>query len=220
MPRHQSVTPSVATPLDVPVTPRNAGMPLELEWVQEVRVNPARSDARLRARRTVKKEWQAAWLLRAVTLMDLTSRRATTSDGSVGSVTGAAPGSHRLPVMHARRLPSRWPLSASTIDSSDRDRALEGSIQWPRFPLVSLPGSHPSSGAWRKSGLRRRRREGDRRRDHPGSCADRELGRSVRRGPGNTGCLRRAHQDHSRQGAGAAECRPASLVCMFGRADT
>src|SRR5262249_34775942 len=63
-------------PLDVPVAPRNPGMPLELDWVEEMRVNRSaveRRAATLRTRRTVKKQWQAAWLLRAVTLVDLTT---------------------------------------------------------------------------------------------------------------------------------------------------
>jgi deoxyribose-phosphate aldolase len=61
-------------------------MPLELEWVEEVRVNRSaveRRAATLRTRRTVKKEWQAAWLLRAVTLMDLTT---LSSDDTAGRV--------------------------------------------------------------------------------------------------------------------------------------
>lgn len=55
---------------------RNPGMPLELDWVREVRVNRSaveRRAATLGTRRTVKKAWQAGWLLRAVTLMDLTT---------------------------------------------------------------------------------------------------------------------------------------------------
>ena len=55
---------------------RNPGMPLELDWVREVRVNRSAVERRastLGTRRTVKKAWQAAWLLRAVTLMDLTT---------------------------------------------------------------------------------------------------------------------------------------------------
>src|ERR1700739_752018 len=55
---------------------RNAGIPLDLNWVQEVRVNTSAVERRAQtqvARRTVKKEWQAAWLLRAITCMDLTT---------------------------------------------------------------------------------------------------------------------------------------------------
>jgi deoxyribose-phosphate aldolase len=54
----------------------NLGIPLNLDWVREVRVNTSAIDRRaqsLAARRTVKKDWQAAWLLRAITCMDLTT---------------------------------------------------------------------------------------------------------------------------------------------------
>lgn len=55
---------------------RNSGIPLDLNWIQEVRVNTSAVERRTQsqvARRTVKKEWQAAWLLRAITCMDLTT---------------------------------------------------------------------------------------------------------------------------------------------------
>ncbi len=54
----------------------NIGLPLDLHWVQEVRVNTSAVERRAQsqvARRTVKKEWQAAWLLRAISCMDLTT---------------------------------------------------------------------------------------------------------------------------------------------------
>ena len=54
----------------------NRGMPLNLEWVKQVRVNTSAVERRAQthvARRTVKKQWQAAWLLRAITCMDLTT---------------------------------------------------------------------------------------------------------------------------------------------------
>ena len=61
-------------------------MPLELDWVEEVRVNRSAVERRattLRTRRTVKKEWQAAWLLRAITLMDLTTLSGDDTPGNV-----------------------------------------------------------------------------------------------------------------------------------------
>jgi deoxyribose-phosphate aldolase len=54
----------------------NQGIPLNLDWVEDVRVNTSAVERRAQshvARRTVKKEWQAAWLLRAITCMDLTT---------------------------------------------------------------------------------------------------------------------------------------------------
>ncbi|CAN5803632.1 deoxyribose-phosphate aldolase [soil metagenome] len=55
---------------------RNPGTELELDWVLEQRVNRSAVERRAETigkRRTVKKEWQAAWLLKAITLMDLTT---------------------------------------------------------------------------------------------------------------------------------------------------
>ncbi len=54
----------------------NRGIPLNMDWVEKVRVNTSaveRRAATLCARRTVKKENQAAWLLRAIACMDLTT---------------------------------------------------------------------------------------------------------------------------------------------------
>jgi deoxyribose-phosphate aldolase len=65
---------------------RNPGMPFELDWVREVRVNRSaveRRAATLGTRRTVKKEWQAAWLLKAVTLIDLTTLSGDDTPGRV-----------------------------------------------------------------------------------------------------------------------------------------
>jgi len=54
----------------------NRRMKLELDWVEEVRVNTSaveRRAATIGTRRSVKKDWQAAWLLRAIACMDLTT---------------------------------------------------------------------------------------------------------------------------------------------------
>ena len=64
----------------------NAGIPLNLDWVREVRVNTSAVERRAQsqtARRTVKKEWQAAWLLRAITCMDLTTLSGDDTDERV-----------------------------------------------------------------------------------------------------------------------------------------
>lgn len=56
--------------------PRNPGMELDLGWVMDVRVNLSATERRiatLPGRRTVKKDPQAAWLLKALTCIDLTT---------------------------------------------------------------------------------------------------------------------------------------------------
>jgi deoxyribose-phosphate aldolase len=64
----------------------NPGMPLNLDWVMNARVNRSaveRRTATLPARRSVKKEWQAAWLLRAITCIDLTTLAGDDTPGRV-----------------------------------------------------------------------------------------------------------------------------------------
>ena len=66
--------------------PRNAGQPLDLDVVRAIRVNRSAAERRaatIPTRRTVKKEWQAAWLLKAITLMDLTTLAGDDTAGNV-----------------------------------------------------------------------------------------------------------------------------------------
>ena len=55
---------------------RNPGIPFSLDWLKGVRVNRSAVERRvstIATRRSIKKEWQAAWLLKTVTLIDLTT---------------------------------------------------------------------------------------------------------------------------------------------------
>jgi deoxyribose-phosphate aldolase len=76
---------AIATLGGHPLLP-NHGIPLDLNWIQEVRVNTSAVERRTQsqvARRTVKKDWQAAWLLRAITCMDLTTLSGDDTDERV-----------------------------------------------------------------------------------------------------------------------------------------
>jgi deoxyribose-phosphate aldolase len=64
----------------------NRGIPLNLDWIENVRVNTSAVERRaqtLVTRRTVKKDWQVAWLLRAITCMDLTTLSGDDTDERV-----------------------------------------------------------------------------------------------------------------------------------------
>ena len=69
------------------VDPRNPGVALDLDWVMRATANRSaieRRAASLPGRRSVKKAYQAAWLCRAVTCIDLTT---LAGDDTVGRVT-------------------------------------------------------------------------------------------------------------------------------------
>lgn len=66
--------------------PRNTGTDLRIDLVESITVNRSaveRRAATLPGRRTVKKEWQAAWLLRAIECIDLTTLSGDDSPGNV-----------------------------------------------------------------------------------------------------------------------------------------
>lgn len=66
--------------------PRNDGTELDLDWVMAVQANTSaieRRAATLPGRRSVKKDYQAAWLCKAISLMDLTTLSGDDSEGRV-----------------------------------------------------------------------------------------------------------------------------------------
>jgi len=95
---HPAHTNGVATL--APTRPRNEGIPLDLGWVREARfTNRAAAERRaatLPTRRSVKKAWQAAWLLRAITCIDLTTLLGDDTPANVKRLCAKA----RQPVRH------------------------------------------------------------------------------------------------------------------------
>ena len=72
---------------------RNPGVPLDLDWVMGANVNKSaveRRVATLPLRRTVKKDWQAAWLLRAITCIDLTTLAGDDTPGKINRLCAKA----------------------------------------------------------------------------------------------------------------------------------
>ena len=78
---------SGAAPLHLSnLRPRNDGTPLKAEWFEAMDVNLSAAERRaatLTTRRTVKKAWQAAWLVRAIEVIDLTTLAGDDTPGRV-----------------------------------------------------------------------------------------------------------------------------------------
>ncbi len=78
---------------NAPAPSRQSGIEFDAGWLGRVRVNLSAVERRvttLPGRRTVKKQWQAAWLLKAVTLMDLTTLSADDTAGRVARLCAKA----------------------------------------------------------------------------------------------------------------------------------
>lgn len=77
----------------------NRGGPLNLERIRQIGVNTSAVERRTQshtARRTVKKQWQAAWYLRAISCMDLTTLSGDDTDERVRRLCAKA----RQPIQH------------------------------------------------------------------------------------------------------------------------
>ncbi|MCG6884153.1 MAG: deoxyribose-phosphate aldolase [Silicimonas sp.] len=88
--------------------PRNAGLPLDLDLVRALQANTSaieRRAATLPGRRSVKKEYQAAWLLRAITMIDLTTLAGDDTEGRVRRLCAKARQPVRADLLEALGMP-------------------------------------------------------------------------------------------------------------------
>lgn len=127
--------------------PRNTGMPLNMDWVRKAHINRSaveRRAATIPTRRTVKKEWQAAWLLRAITCMDLTTLAGDDTPGRVRRLCAKARQPLR-PDMQARLGLSGQSLTVGAVcvypsRVKDAVEALQGS----NIPVASVAAGFPA----------------------------------------------------------------------------
>lgn len=105
----QTVTPSqTSAQLPQAVEPRNPGMPLDLEWVRGVQANTSAIERRaktLPGRRSVKKAHQAAWLLKAISVIDLTTLSGDDTEGRVKRLCAKAKQPVRAELLDTLGLP-------------------------------------------------------------------------------------------------------------------
>ncbi|WP_428547902.1 deoxyribose-phosphate aldolase [Profundibacter sp.] len=87
----QSKTQPVSTPVKTAGLPqvhepRNSGMELDMDWVMGAQANTSAIERRVKSlpgRRSVKKDYQAAWMLKAITMIDLTTLSGDDTPGRV-----------------------------------------------------------------------------------------------------------------------------------------
>ncbi len=122
-------------------------MPLQLDWVTGIRVNRSAVERRadtLRARRTVKKDWQAAWLLRAITLIDLTTLAGDDTQGRVRRLSAKARRPVRtelLEAMGAAQLPIK--VAAVCVYHAFVETAVDA-LQGSGIPVAAVSTGFPA----------------------------------------------------------------------------
>jgi deoxyribose-phosphate aldolase len=126
---------------------RNPGIPLDLGWVRSTRVNLSaaeRRSATLGTRRSVKKDWQAAWLLRAITCIDLTTLAGDDTPGNVQRLCAKARQPVRPDLLEALGMGDVRVTTAAVCvyhnRIGDAVRALEGS----GIPVAAVSTGFPA----------------------------------------------------------------------------
>ncbi len=126
--------------------PRNQGTPLQVEWVDSARVNLSAVERRastLTTRRTVKKEWQAAWLVKAITCIDLTTLAGDDTPARVERLCAKARNPLRRDLAKALKLdhmPSVGAVCVYPTMVAAAVKALEGS----GIPVASVATGFPA----------------------------------------------------------------------------
>ena len=126
--------------------PRNAGTALQLEWFENHQVNTSAAERRaasLTTRRTVKKEYQAAWLVKALQCIDLTTLAGDDTPGRISRLCAKARRPLRGDIVEGLGLSEMPHVGAVCVYPSmvpDAVKALKGS----GIPVASVATGFPA----------------------------------------------------------------------------
>jgi deoxyribose-phosphate aldolase len=126
---------------------RNPGTALDLDWVMDARVNRSaveRRAATLSGRRTVKKEWQAAWLLRAITCIDLTTLSGDDTPGRVQRLCAKARQPLRPDMLAALGVNGEKITVGAVCVYPNRVREAVEALQGTDIPVASVATGFPA----------------------------------------------------------------------------
>ena len=126
---------------------RNPGIPLDLDWVMDARVNRSaveRRVATLPARRSIKKEWQAAWLLRAITCIDLTTLAGDDTPGKVRRLCSKAKQPVRPDMLEALGFKDHEITVGAVCVYPNRVKDAVQALKGTRIPVASVATGFPA----------------------------------------------------------------------------
>ena len=126
---------------------RNPGAELDLDWVRRTRINRSAVERRadtLTRRRSVKKAWQAAWLVRAVQCIDLTTLSGDDTPGNVRRLAAKARNPIRDDLLGELGLgPDRVTVAAVCVYHGLVEAAVEA-LQGSDIPVAAVSTGFPA----------------------------------------------------------------------------
>ena len=127
--------------------PDNPAVPFDLEPVASVRVNLSaveRRAATLATRRTVKKEWQAAWLVKAIQCIDLTTLSGDDTEGRVRRLCAKARRPLRTDIQEALGLADRTITVAAVCVYHRFVAAAKEALDGTGIPVAAVSTAFPA----------------------------------------------------------------------------
>lgn len=127
--------------------PRNEGMPLDLGWVHNARVNKSaavRRASSLSGRRSIKKNHQAAWLLKALTMIDLTTLEGHDTPGRVKRLCTKARHPLRQDMVEALGIADKNLTVGAVCVYPNRVRDAVSALQGTDIPVAVVATGFPS----------------------------------------------------------------------------
>jgi deoxyribose-phosphate aldolase len=126
---------------------RNTGMPLHLDLLEEVRINLSAVERRassITGRRSIKKDHQAAWLLKAITCIDLTTLNGDDTAGRVKRLCAKARQPVRVDILEALGMKNRKiTTGAVCVYHSMIETAVEA-LQGSGIPVAAVSTGFPA----------------------------------------------------------------------------
>ncbi len=139
---------------DQPAFQRNQACALDLGWVNQIKVNRNAADRRaasLASRRTVKQQYQAAWLIKAVQCIDLTTLGGDDTPGRVERLCMKAMRPLRADLMHALGVSS---LTTGAVCVYHEMIAPAVAVLHGRLPVAAVSTAFPAGLASLETKLR------------------------------------------------------------------
>lgn len=130
-----------------PARPRNPGSDLDLDWVRSARANLSaveRRAATLPARRSLKKDWQAAWLIKAIECIDLTTLSGDDTPSRVRRLCAKAKNPLRADIKEALGLSERTIRTGAVCVYHDMIETAVEALAGTGIPVAAVSTGFPA----------------------------------------------------------------------------
>jgi deoxyribose-phosphate aldolase len=126
---------------------RNEGMPLDISLLKGIRVNRSAVERRtttMSLRRSIKKEWQAAWLLRAVSVMDLTTLAGDDTPGNVSRLCAKARNPIRMDLLEQLGMADAYIQVAAVCVYHNMIKTAIEALEGSGIPIAAVSTGFPA----------------------------------------------------------------------------